>query len=85
MLLSKFVVFFLPFFQRWGFNPYFSGCFSLRRMSPGNATDMHIHSFNPYFSGCFSLRLDDYACGGDDMGFNPYFSGCFSLRKTGSE
>ena len=38
-----------------GFNPYFSGCFSLsRNANPDN--QWYQGSFNPYFSGCFSLR-----------------------------
>ena len=57
MLLSKKVVydgnrdeFYL------GFNPYFSGCFSL---SPNIRISVRRcqKSFNPYFSGCFSLRV----------------------------
>ena len=38
-----------------GFNPYFSGCFSLS--SHQHLKSCIQESFNPYFSGCFSLRI----------------------------
>ena len=36
------------------FNPYFSGCFSLRHEQQQRQPYQH-QCFNPYFSGCFSL------------------------------
>ena len=78
MLLSKPVWRRLHHRPKESFNPYFSGCFSLRLHHPRRHT-WHTR-FNPYFSGCFSLRRflqHDTDCW--DAGFNPYFSGCFSL------
>ena len=62
-----------------GFNPYFSGCFSLSSCSV--SSQYHVFGFNPYFSGCFSLRRDAPSSRMRRReSFNPYFSGCFSLR-----
>ena len=38
------------------FNPYFSGCFSLRYIA-GLKEPGAMDGFNPYFSGCFSLSI----------------------------
>ena len=44
---------------RWdsplGFNPYFTGCFSFRRVSSRSSCGLS-DGFNPYFTGCFSFR-----------------------------
>ena len=81
MLLSKTIMVHMrPWRKILRFNPYFSGCFSLRRV------EKYLHlqillSFNPYFSGCFSLRKVSADIGIRPISsFNPYFSGCFSLR-----
>ena len=66
-----------------GFNPYFSGCFSLS-VSRAPDAGRREPGFNPYFSGCFSLRLRPVVSATVEPGFNPYFSGCFSLSARNS-
>ena len=56
MLLSKQAVLrSCPRYSAIGFNPYFSGCFSLRCVWSAGAAPISAGGFNPYFSGCFSL------------------------------
>ena len=62
-----------------GFNPYFSGCFSLR-----GADNRHRHDHKTQFQSLFFWMLLSKVvllCLGAIRGlsFNPYFSGCFSL------
>ena len=64
-----------------GFNPYFSGCFSLSYLLIVLLV-LLVMCFNPYFSGCFSLRYRTKSSTDARIArFNPYFSGCFSLRR----
>ena len=49
-----------------GFNPYFSGCFSLS-VSVDSITIGGNACFNPYFSGCFSLSFPKYAHSGREI------------------
>ncbi len=60
------------------FNPYFTGCFSFRKVT---VTPRYRNSsFNPYFTGCFSFSLEiDYTRQSMNSSFNPYFTGCFSF------
>ena len=82
MLLSKSGISSGSWPGKRGFNPYFSGCFSLR--SGIYASEQTCSSgFNPYFSGCFSLSATTIIMLATVGCFNPYFSGCFSLSQTG--
>ena len=62
------------------FNPYFSGCFSLRP-ELANEADWVVCEFQSLF---FWMLLSKPNTGISGIfqqgGFNPYFSGCFSLR-----
>ena len=79
MLLSKLGIdTYSTMFTEPSFNPYFSGCFSLRSIDTGLKGE--VIKFQSLFfwmllSKDASAMPSEMAC----ESFNPYFSGCFSL------
>ena len=68
-----------PFYN--GFNPYFSGCFSLSG-DQRRRNGIQRRRFQSLFFWMLLSKTSDFPClGGMLTSFNPYFSGCFSLRR----
>ena len=65
-----------------GFNPYFSGCFSLSGTSMCPAVLIRAMFQSLFFWMLLSKTLRRASNVFSEIGFNPYFSGCFSLSHV---